>query len=264
MPNQPKTSTAKRTPPTPEQIIAEQKIQAEKLTNAKKAPAVALPARAANTAVATPVPDNRTNVQRYLDEVSPASIVGRLIKFSKDGNFILADTDEPVAENAEFVALCGETLVGWIRFHNDGETPPDRVQGLLYDGFQMPTRDTLGDLDETQWPEGPSGGPEDPWKHQMLLVLQDSQTRELFTYGTASITGRRAVGNLLRHYNRMRRANADELPVVRLKTSGFNSKKPGVGWVPTPTFAIVGRTPRDSAAKPDTSVAADLNDQIPI
>jgi hypothetical protein len=157
MPNQPKTSTAKRTPPTPEQIIAEQKIQAEKLTNAKKAPAVALPARAANTAVATPVPDNRTNVQRYLDEVSPASIVGRLIKFSKDGNFILADTDEPVAENAEFVALCGETLVGWIRFHNDGETPPDRVQGLLYDGFQMPTRDTLGDLDETQWPEGPSG-----------------------------------------------------------------------------------------------------------
>jgi hypothetical protein len=28
-------------------------------------------------------------------------------------------------------------------------------------------------------------------------------------------------------------------------------------------LAVVGRTPRDSAAKPDTSVAGDLNDEIP-
>jgi hypothetical protein len=127
----------------------------------------------------------------------------------------------------------------------------------------MPPRAALGDLDETQWPDGPSGAPEDPWKHQQLLVLQNVETRELFTFGTTSITGRRAVGNLLRHYDRMRRANADELPVVRLKASGFNSRKPGVGWVPTPTFAIMGRAPRDSAARPDTSAAGDLNDSIP-
>jgi hypothetical protein len=33
--------------------------------------------------------------------------------------------------------------------------------------------------------------------------------------------------------------------------------------VPTPVFAVVGRAPRDSAAKPNTSAAADLNDDIP-
>lgn len=265
----------KHQPPTPGQIIAEQKIQAAKekaAGEARKAaekpmPAktagVSVPTKSANTAVAMPAPDTRTDVQKYLDEVAPASIVGRLIKFSKDAKFVLADTDELVDENAEFIALCDQTLIGWIKFFNDGETPPSRIQGLLYDGFKLPPQNTLDDRDPAEWPAGPSGAPEDPWKHQMLLVLQDTGTQELFTFGTTSITGRAAVGTLLKHYDRMRRANADEVPVVRLRVGGFNSKKPGVGWVATPVFAIVGRTPRDSAAKPDTSVAADLNDRIP-
>ncbi len=40
-----------------------------------------------------------------------------------------------MCEHDEFVALCGETLVGMVRFNGEGE-PPDRVMGLLYDGFQ--------------------------------------------------------------------------------------------------------------------------------
>jgi hypothetical protein len=30
-----------------------------------------------------------------------------------------------------------------------------------------------------------------------------------------------------------------------------------------PVFAVVGRAPRDSAAKPDTSLRGDMDDQIP-
>jgi hypothetical protein len=255
----------KRKPPTPEEITAEQKRQAAKDT-ARKAARVSVPAKAVTpipTAVATPAQDNRTDAERYVDEIAPASIVGRMIKFSKDGQFVTADDDEPVDESCEFIALCGETLVGWIRFHRDGETPPDRIQGLLYDGFKMPARATLGDTDETRWEDGLSGKPEDPFRHQMCLVLQQTETRELFTFVTTSGVGRRAVGNLLRHYNRMRKANADEVPVVRLRVGGFNHRDPRVGWVATPVFAIVGRTPRDAASKPDTSIAADLNDEIP-
>jgi hypothetical protein len=260
-----KTQTTKRTPPTPEQIIAEQKRQAETETAARKARkvAVTVPAKVASTPVAAPLPDTRTEVQKYIDEVAPANIVGRMVKFGKDGKFVTADDDEPIDESAEFVALCDETLIGWIRFHRDGETPPDRVQGLLYDGFVMPPRETLGDMDQTQWVNGLSGKPEDPWKHQMCLVLQHTETRELFTYVTTSDTGRRAVGNLLRHYDRMRRSGTDEVPVVRLKVGGFNHRDDRIGWVPTPVFAVVGRAPRDSAATPDTSTAADLNDGIP-
>jgi hypothetical protein len=224
-----------------------------------------VPAKPDATAVATLQPDTRTPAQRYIDEIAPASISGRLIKFSKDGHFVTADDDEPIDQSAEFIALCDETLVGWIKFYDDGETPPDRRQGLVYDGFSMPKRETLGDMDATQWPEGLNPGtPEDPWKHQVCLVLQHVQTRELYTFASTSQTGRRAVGNLLRHYDRMRRTNADEVPVVRLKAGGFNHRDDRIGWVAVPVFAVVGRAPRDSAAKPDTSAATDMNDSIPI
>ena len=179
-------SNRRRKPPTPEEIVAEQKRQAAKDTAARKAAAASsVPAKAvtvASTTVATPAPDTRTEAERYVDEIAPASIVGRMIKFSKDGQFVTADDDEPVDEAAEFIALCDEMLVGWIRFHRDGETPPDRVQGLLYDGFKVPPRETLGDMDETQWEPGLAGKPEDPWKHQMCLVLQQTETRELLHF----------------------------------------------------------------------------------
>jgi hypothetical protein len=246
-------AAAKRTPPTPEQIIA------ESTTAARKAQ---LPAKA-DTGRAAALPDTRTGVQKYIDEIAPANIVGRMIKFSKDAKFVTADDGGEIEETAEFIALCDEVLIGWIKFHRDGETPPDRVQGLLYDGFELPPRETLGDMDATKWPEGLSGKAEDPWKSQACLILQHVATRELFTFVTTSSTGLRSVGNLLRHYDRMRRAGADEVPVVRLRVGGFNHRDPRVGWVSTPMFAIVGRTPRDSAAKPDTSIGGDLNDEIP-
>ena len=185
--------------------------------------------------------------------------VGRLVKFSKDGQFITADNGEAIDESAEFIALCDQTLVGWIRFRGT-DAPPDRVQGLLYDGFVMPKRETLGDLDQMQWGTGLSGQAADPWQHQICLVLQHTGTQELFTFATTSLTGRRAVGNLLRHYERMRRTNPDELPVVKLKVGGYNHSK--FGWVSTPVFVVVGRAPKDSAAKPDTSLSADMSDEI--
>jgi hypothetical protein len=61
----------------------------------------------------------------------------------------------------------------------------------------------------------------------------------------------------------MLRTNANELPVVKLKVGGFNHKDERIGWVPTPVFAVVGRAPRDSAAKPDTSPSGDMSDAIP-
>jgi hypothetical protein len=78
---------------------------------------------------------------------------------------------------------------------------------------------------------------------------------------TTSKTGRRAIVDLLRHYNRLHASDDDLYPVVRLKASGFQHKR--VGWVATPLFVIVGKAPRNSAAKPDTSIGADMNDELP-
>jgi hypothetical protein len=208
-------------------------------------------------------PDTRAAAEKYLDEVAPASIVGRMVKFNKEAQFVTRDDGEPIAKDAEFVALCDQTLIGWVRF-NDAGTPPDRVMGLWYDNFAMPPRKTLGDLDQAAWELGLDGKPADPWQHHQYLVLQRAGTAELFTFVTSTETGRRAVGNLLRHFRRMERTMPGELPVVRLTVGGFNHRDPRVGWVPVPVFTVVGRSPRDSAVKPDTSIGADLNDELPL
>ena len=113
------------------------------------------------------------------------------------------------------------------------------------------------------WEDGLDGKPADPWQHHQYLVLQDTKTQELFTFVTSSPTGRRAVGKLLRHFNRTQKTHPDELPVVRLRTGGFQHKDRRVGWVSTPIFVVCGRTSRNSAAKPDTSTEAFLDDEIP-
>jgi len=245
------SSQASRKPPTSTEVIARQKEDAAR----------ALAAKQAATPPAIVLPDNRSPVERYVDEIAPSMIAGKLVKFSKEGKFVIAETDEALSPDDDFIALCDETLVGWIRFNDDA--PPDRQQGLLYDGFIMPARASLGDLDEREWPAGLNGQPADPWQHQICLVLQRPKTQELFTFTTSSQTGRRAVGNLLRHYDRMRRTDAGFYAMIRLKPSGFAHRDERVGWVNTPAFAVVGRTPKNSVAIPDTSPAADMNDELP-
>jgi hypothetical protein len=254
----------KQTPPTPAQIATEQKRLAEsdatRRTAALPTAPTSMPAKTGAGTVTSS--DNRDPVQQYIDEIAPASIVGRMIKFSKEGKFVTHDDGEPINEDVDFTALCDQTLIGYMKFGAEGE-PPDRVMGLLYDGFIMPARETLGDLDTTKWELGLDGKPADPWQHHVYLVLQRGDTGELFTYVTSSVTGRRAIGNLLRHYDRMRKSHPDEYPVVRLKVGGFQHRDERVGWVDTPVLAVVGRVPRDSAARPDTSLAADMNEEIP-
>jgi hypothetical protein len=259
---------------TPGQILAQQRLDAERDRAAKPAPgsdrgaaAQRKPESNGGTAVApaqsTAVapPDSRTPRERYLDEIAPAAIVGRLIKFTKDGAFITPDDEAEIKDDVDFVALCDQTLIGWLKFNDNA--PPDRIMGLLYDGFAMPPKEVLPDRDPSTWSDGLDGQPEDPWKHHMYLVLQAGATGELYTFATTSKTGRRAVGNLLRHYDRMQKTHPDELPVVRLKAGGFQHKDERIGFVPTPVFAVVGRAPRDSTAKPDTSLSNDMNDAIP-
>jgi hypothetical protein len=237
---------------TPQQVMAQQAADAAKASG--------LPAPVTTKAVA--VPDNRSAVMQYLDETAPQSIVGRLIKFDgKKGAFVTTDNGEAIDQSAEFIALCEELWIGWIKFMEDA--PPEKVGGLLYDGYVLPPRNSLGDTDQSAWPAGVTGQPSDPWQHQQMLPLQHTDTRELFTYSTTSSTGRRAVANLLRAYERLRRADPNELPVIRLKVGGFNHRDARIGWVHAPVLAQVGRTSRDNAAKPDTSVGADLNDAVP-
>lgn len=166
------------------QIAAQQKADAQN-TRARlgAVPAIVeqpqVPAAASETLPAAG-PDYRA---RYLDAIAPTgAVVGRLIKFDvKSASFITIDDDAKVDPARDFVLLADQTLIGWIKFRGEGEAP-DRRQGLLYDGFVVPPRHELGDVEPTQWDDGLDGRPQDPWKHQITIVLQDRSNGELFTF----------------------------------------------------------------------------------
>jgi hypothetical protein len=174
---------AKRQGPSPEEVIARQKEDASRTKQ--------VVATSASNVPATPEADTRTPEERYVDQIAPSTIAGTLIKFAKGGKFECAENGEVISPDTAFVCLADETFIGWIRFNGEGE-PPDRVQGRLYKGFVLPPRATLGDTDETKWENGLDGAPEDPWKHQQMLVLQNRTTGAIYTFATTSETGRRA------------------------------------------------------------------------
>jgi hypothetical protein len=241
--------------PTPQQVQAEQTrlLEADKVRAAAPAPANV------PVVVKQQLPGSPLDHSAYLDQIAPVSIAGRMIKFSKEGTYTVPDDESVIGEDVDFIGLIPDTLIGWIKFNGAGNAP-SREMGLLYDGYQMPTRESLGDTDAGQWETGLDGQPADPWVHTVYLVLQRVDNSELFTFVAMNKTARRAVGVLLRHYDRMQRTHVGYLPLVRLKVGGYQHRDTRVGWVKTPVIAAMGQVPGENAVKP---TPADMDDELP-
>ena len=172
-------TTNKRTPTARELVAARQRRQKDlpiepagkkpagkELKIVSKEPA---PVRQAARA------DNRRYIDRYLDEVDPVTIAGRIIRF-KDGRFYTKDDGEDVPKDTVFAALIDQLLVGYCKFNGPNQQP-DRIMGLLFDGFEPPEKENLPDRDESLWETGLDGEPEDPWGEHNYLPLQDVASR---------------------------------------------------------------------------------------
>ena len=194
---------------------------------------------------------------RYLDEVAPASIAGRLVKF-KDGEFITVDDGQPMPEGAEYVALCDETQVGWKKFNGAGEAP-ERHMGLLFDNFEMPiAREPWRPrpVDVGTGPGQPAPGPVaardqhraaehgDPGAVHVHDAVQDRPARGRESSAPLRADAADAVGRLAHR---------------ALVMGGYKHSDARVGFVSTPVFVVVGRAPRDGAAKSNGA----LNDDMP-
>jgi hypothetical protein len=188
-----------------------------------------------------------------------------MVKFDpKEGTFIRQDTEEAIDGSRQFFALCGDVLVGWLKFNGPGEAPT-RAMGLLYSSdWIMPPRESLGDMDESKWENGLDNKPSDPWTHQNYLPLADAVTREMFTFVTSTRSGRRAVGNLLRSYDRLRQAKPGHVPLVCLRKGGFQHSDSRIGWVNTPTLVVMGSAEQDGSITPNARAEGDeFNDDLP-
>jgi hypothetical protein len=76
-----------------------------------------------------------------------------------------------------------------------------------------------------------------------------------------SRTGLRAVANLLTQSARMAAKDGDHYPVIKLRCGGYEDKR--FGWVKVPAFERVGKAPKSDVTASVTSIAADMDDEIP-
>lgn len=212
---------------------------------------------------ATVTADDRSELDKYLDMADPTGLAGTPIKFTKSGEFTRVDTDEILDGQTMWVAHFDQMMAGYRRFHGPGQ-PPTVIMRLAFDpDFEMPDRETLGDTAENEW-EVVDGKPQDPWQLTNYLPLEHAETHELLCFVTSSKGGIKAVGRLLKHCKRVSKTDADFLPLVQLKTGGYDHPNKQFGWVNEPIFAVCGRISRGDAAQPNgNSGGAPFNDEVP-
>jgi hypothetical protein len=200
-------------------------------------------------------------VSTGLDYLAKHASSGTVLRFSKDGKFIQpTQGDAELPEGTELVCHWDQARGGYQHFNGKGEPPDVRID-LIFGG-KPPERDEFGDNDASQWPiSDMTGRPEDPWREVHMVPLESVATGEMFIFQTMSKTGLRAVSNLLRQASRMAAKDPNWLPVIKLRAGGYDDRR--YGWVKIPAFEFVGKAPKTNAAAAETSVSADLNDQIP-
>jgi hypothetical protein len=186
---------------------------------------------------------------------------GTALRFSKDGKFIKPTCgDEEVPEGTQLAVIWDQARGGYQRFRGKGERPELKID--LVFGGKPPEREQLGDTDPSQWEVSDmTGRPEDPWREVLMVPLQSIETGEVLVFSTMSITGLRAVSNLLTQSARLGAKDPDHYPVVALRAGGYEHRK--FGWVKVPAFERVGKAPKTDITAALTSLKDDMEDAIP-
>src|SRR5262249_11421025 len=106
---------------------------------------------------------------------------------------------------------------------------------------------SLGSTDQSLWPKGDDGRPEDPWKEAAYLPLKDPRGGAAYTFSTSSVGGVRAVKRLVATYAWQLRAapetTADHLPVVELGADSYQHRDRKRGTIHNPTLTGVDWVP---------------------
>jgi len=255
---------SKRQPPSPEQVLAEQKRQAEADHTRVQA----------NLPMVTPTPrppvvidlvPALNNADEYLVR-NPSMIIGRAAHpNAKVGTIYYNDDDSEVSPETVWTVIVDAIWAGWVRLV-EGE-PAQYDGGLFFaPGWHRKARDGLGDTDVTQWPVDKFDASKvaDPWKEAVYVPLENGTSGEMITLQIQSKPRAAAIfatDAFLRHCKQILKRFPDFYPLVKISMSPYESKNFGQQW--KPNFQPCGKIERASAAKPDASIATDMNDSLP-
>ena len=172
----------------------------------------------------------------YGESAARTRIIGKLLKFNKFGEWVAGEEATEMAQNAQLVVNMAEFYIGWIKWEDS--KPTEQVMGRVVDGFTPPRRSELGDTEREYWPTDNSGAPRDPWQFSNYLVLMDIDTRELYTYATASRGGLQAIGQLSKAYGKSMRHRPKSFPLVTLEVSSYEHPNKQFGTIKIPQLHL--------------------------
>jgi hypothetical protein len=251
----------KRQPPTPEQIKAEQK----RLTEIDAAQTQAnLPAVAPMPQLPAVTEPALNNADEYLAR-NPSMIIGRATHpNAKDGTIYYNDDNTEVSTETVWTVIVDSIWVGRVRLV-EGE--PAQYDGSLFfaPDWHRRAREELSDLDPALWPVNrfDNSKKDDPWKEATYIPMEDGASGEMITLQIQSKPKTAAIfatDAFLRHCKQTLKRFPDFYPLTKIGMSPYQSKNFGQQW--KPNFQPCGKIERASAAKPDGSIATDMNDEI--
>ena len=173
----------------------------------------------------------------YGNTADRSNIIGKLLKFTKLGDWVYGEDGSPMPEGHRLIAHMGDLAVGWIKWE-DGK-PTEQVMGRLADNFHPPLRSELGDLERDDWAADGSGAPRDPWQFSNYLILMNPENGDLYTYASGSKGGKQAVGELSKQYGKAMRHRPDQFPVIALGAGEYPHPNKQFGNIKIPKLEIV-------------------------
>jgi hypothetical protein len=182
------------------------------------------------------VQDQRNFFEQYGDAVTPTVLVGKLLRFTKFGDYTAGQENEKIPHGTQMIANMNSLRVGWIKWQDN--KPAENKMGLVMEGYKPVRRDELGDTDEDLWDTFDDGRAKDPWQFTNQIVLMD-EDGQLYTFATASRGGLGAIGEISKAYGKRMRMNPNEHPVISLGMREYKHSNPAYGLIRTPQFDVV-------------------------
>jgi hypothetical protein len=106
----------------------------------------------------------------------------------KTGGWYAGINNDEVKLGTHFVVIYEESYVGYTKWT---DAKPEKALVALRSGPDLRAlRESLGDLDQEQWPDRTTKGrPRDPWHDAVLMPFVNSRTLEGFAFSTSNFGG---------------------------------------------------------------------------
>lgn len=194
-------------------------------------------------------------------------IQGDLALFA-DWQWTRGQEKTPIEKGSKYIAVSIRSV--WVRWKMG---KPIEYRTADPSRHLLPSRESLGDLDKTEWETDARGDAKDPWANTRYVYLLDPKTAEMLTFSTHTVGGRRCVEDLAMAIMRMRREHPGATPVVELDAAPMPTQygrksRPGLkiaGWKfpAAKTIEAVPASPASTVSPSATAAPDDMDDEIP-